>query len=753
MTTKVEFQSALNAKTLIIATIIILIGVLFQQLGCGDHFMMDNDASYWTWYPPSPPKGPGWQLSAFDGHNIWAAMNGANVAAFQSAFGWAVFLVIVCAAINQVRRGSFSRQEVALMTIMIITALFWYDAASHFGDFTTLFTYMTFAYAPEGVFGYMPPENLEIVERCISPTVFGAFLGQHEFWENYLATKGNPIPWGIIFPSMAYLTVWVLCTALIGICLGLLMRRLYVDVEMLSFPIASLQCAMVELTQGGEGKRVGFFANKLFLIGFAIQFLWLFIPITGNLLRFRLSANLSLTNPLDPTVDNWAEGITGNGVYPIFSIATSTCGLIYFLFEPWLFGMASFLPIDVLVGFLVTYIFFGLILPAATVNAWNPTGEVIDWFGPPWFNDETGFFNYGWVGIGMLVAFAIVPLVRNRSYFMTILKALLGKEPSEEFDPERPISYRLVWLLLIASGLISLGLAVGANVNAVGWITLLIIMALTGLGVQRMVAESGGIFGTLDDNGAWTNSAYYFYILYFLISSLGLQGISGEDITGSIFMTGLIIGWSLVFVTALLHTGAYHIQAQSVGKRSRLRLRDVFIGVVVALLVDLLASQVFTWWLLGTYQVGSGNRIPTYMSETSIDEGDWLMTGAEAFKEPWNLNLAHILPRLVAGFIAVAVIFFARGRWPWFRFSAAGSAIYFTGWTSSALFIPFLLALIVKYLTVRVGGTRLFAEKVQPLALGFFCAAPLVYVISTTWPALFPGFPLYGWAQYPWFQP
>ena len=753
MTETVELKSALNVKTLVIPLIIIVVGTFFQTLGSGDHFMMDNDASYWTWYPPAPLSGPGWELRAIDGHNLWSAMNGTQHSAFQAAFGWAIFLVIVCAVVNQIRRGSFTRQEVALMTIMIIAALFWYNMASHNADFTTLFTYMAFSYAPEGVFGYIPPDSLPIVERSISPTVFGAFIGQNAFWENYLGTKGNPIPWGIISPSMAYLTVWVFSTALMAICAGLLVRRLYVDIEMLPFPIATIQTGMVELTQTrDESNRVGLFANKFFLIAFAIQFFWLLIPITANFMRFRFSGALSTSNPWDPGADNWAEGVTSWGVYPIFAIGT-TAFEMGFLFEPWLFGMASFVSIDVLIGFIVTYIIFGVILPAATVSSWNPDGSLVS-FGEPSLGEDTGgYFNYGWVGIGMLAAFAVVPLVRHRSYLVTVLKALIGAEPDREFDPQRPLPYRLVWWLLIASGLISVGLAVGANVNVGGWVALLIILTITGLGVQRMVAESGGMFGSFDDNGAWTASTYMHYITYFLIASLGLQGIMGENVTGSVFMTGLIIGWTTTFWAANLHSGAYHIQAQSVGKRSRLKLRDVFIGVSVAILVSLLASQILTWWLLGTYTVGSGNRIPTYMTETAIIEGDWVMTKAEAFKFPYNLDPAHILPRLIAGFIAVAVIFFARGRWPALRFSVAGAAIFFIGWTSYLYFIPFLLALIVKYITMRIGGPRLFQEKIIPIALGFFCATPLVWIISTTWPALFAGFPLYGWAPYPWFQP
>jgi len=752
MSEKVEFKSALNAKTLVIAIIFIIIGVFVGQIHYGgENLYVAQGPTYWTWYPANPPSGPGWRIQAFHGHGPWGGYSGQHMSAFLWAFGFAMILVIVCAVANQIRRETFTRQEVALMTIMVITALFWYTNSTTKHTLPSLVTFMVSCYGVE------PPPYLEIIERSVSPVLYGAFVGQRAYWHNFLMTPGNPVPWGTILPSMIYFTVWIFCTALVAICASLLVRRLYVDVEMLPFPISTIQYGMVELTQSSEGGRVNLFANKFFLIGFAIQFLWLFIPITANMIRFRMAEIFCTTNPLDPSADFWYEGITGQPIYPIFVLGT-TIGEIAFLFEPWLFGMGVFLPIDVLVTFLATFLIFGIILPAATVSIWNPEGLILspeDGQGVgsvPYLIDEVGgFFNYPWVGIGMFAAFAIVPLIRNRSYFANILKALVGKEPPETFDPEKPMQYRFVWWLLIISGLITLGLAALADVDVKGWVMLMVILTVLGLGIQRMVAEAGGIFGTFGDNGAWVQEAFYYNIMLFLVAFLGLQGIMENNVTRTVFMTAMILGNTAVFYQAHLHTGAYAVQAQNVGKKSRLKLRDVFIGICIAIILSLLASQVFTWWLRGAYYF-NWDRMPYHIAELGIGEGNWHMLFGYVYNEPWNLDPANTIPRIIAGFIAVAVIYFVRGRWPWFRVSAAGAALYFSGFTSSYFFIPYLLALIVKYLAVKVGGVDFFTKKIQPLALGFFCAAPLVWTISSIWPALIPGYNICGLGPYPWFM-
>lgn len=74
--------------------------------------------------------------------------------------------------------------------------------------------------------------------------------------------------------------------------------------------------------------------------------------------------------------------------------------------------------------------------------------------------------------------------------------------------------------------------------------------------------------------------------------------------------------------------------------------------------------------------------------------------------------------KVIAGVVVGVVLTLMRDRWSWVRISVAGLALgIFFG---EQIWAATIIALIAKFLTLRVGGAKLYEEKGMPIALGFF---------------------------------
>jgi len=101
-------------------------------------------------------------------------------------------------------------------------------------------------------------------------------------------------------------------------------------------------------------------------------------------------------------------------------------------------------------------------------------------------------------------------------------------------------------------------------------------------------------------------------------------------------------------------------------------------------------------------------QINQFYSYTS--PANWIVFPA---KEP-------LAPYVIAGFIIVAALEFLHARFVWFPFNAIGF-IFGTSYMSVlwGYWGPFLIAWVLKILTLRIGGSKLYESTGVPIAGGF----------------------------------
>jgi hypothetical protein len=84
--------------------------------------------------------------------------------------------------------------------------------------------------------------------------------------------------------------------------------------------------------------------------------------------------------------------------------------------------------------------------------------------------------------------------------------------------------------------------------------------------------------------------------------------------------------------------------------------------------------------------------------------------------------------KFIIGLAVALIVFFMRGRFTWFRVSLAG--IVLGCMFGREIWSPFLIALLIKYLTIRMGGVKLYNEKLRPLSVGLIAGWCIVTVIA-----------------------
>jgi hypothetical protein len=73
--------------------------------------------------------------------------------------------------------------------------------------------------------------------------------------------------------------------------------------------------------------------------------------------------------------------------------------------------------------------------------------------------------------------------------------------------------------------------------------------------------------------------------------------------------------------------------------------------------------------------------------------------------------------QFIVGAAIVTIVYILHARFPWFPLNPAGVTLGFT-WITFHVVIPALVALIAKYIILRIGGAKVYEEMVVPFAIG-----------------------------------
>ena len=526
---------------------------------------------------------------------------------------------------------------------------------------------------------------------------------------------GVVVPWSawampIIYWSFFYISFFMLC-----LFVATLLRRQYVEVEALPFPLAS---AVDQVnTMSTTGGRAQLFTLKAapFWIGMIISFAIGMCKKAGGL--------GGVLPGLGWYLDKLWEDLT-----PLALMS----GPLLLNFEPWLIGLGYLNSIDILVTLIVSTAILFWIVPnflvaAGLTVALAPGAGCGHTYEMLVFSLNTSGswgpipYPWGYVGlfIGLTIGVVFYPIIIHRKILLRSIRGIFSKAGSENED----VSYRLQWAGTIIFGILWLISLMLINIPILYAILGALIVIIIFVGWSRVRAESGALLG-----GYGRPLGHYMQFPAWIPIGTGLStadpsaSLSFMSIFGGHLLAGGFVG------TQLANPMPNALESYRVGYLAKARSRDLFIAQAIALVVSVPIIIPITIWWYYTYGALSDFRSTIAMMRHSVANNlafTIMNTG-----EMTNLGNPNYftLGMIILGVVLTVGMYVARERFPWFMLVPTGVMLAILSYV--ALFMPFVIALIAKWLTLRVGGVKLYEEKGAPVAVGLIFGVGLAYALS-----------------------
>jgi hypothetical protein len=442
-------------------------------------------------------------------------------------------------------------------------------------------------------------------------------------------------------------------------CISVLFRPLWSDRERLTFPIIQLP---LELTN----PETTLFRSPLMWIGFGIG---AFVNILNGLAYiFPSVPSIPLYIDLSSFIRN--DPWTGSGWFPM-------------TFNPSIIGLGFLMPLDMLFSCVFFYLYWKVMFVIARASG---VSQGYGWGGPsssifPWANEQM---------FGGFIAIALGSVLVGRQYFKQVWRRVLAR-PSEVDDAEEGMSFRTAF----AGSLVGVGLliafAIHGGLNPFLAIGFFVIYFLLAVAVARVRAEFGSPVHDFHFAGPD-------YTLTYLLGTMNLR----QHDMGMLHQ----LYWFNRAYRA--HPVATTIEGVQMSARARFSGRAIVFAILLAVVVSVTTG--FWGWLYCGYRYGA--------TSTWGYGANWF--GEEAYnrlhswiENPQPANLTA--PFAMAGGFAISLLLAAaRTRFVGFPLHPVAYALS-ASWSINWVWMPMLIAWIIKSAVLRYGGLRLYRR-----ALPFF---------------------------------
>jgi len=701
-------------------------------------------------------------MSGWTGWGIWGDIHvypiHSNWDDIMFPFGMLFLLYILVAILNQKRaKPILSRADLAILTAMIF-------CSSAIGMWGGWWSFINGTLRINiGMFNTWMTDEMRTRLFKYWPTILSPQdIRAYDFtWGTYPVgvTPGprvaiGSVPWNYWGGLATYLILTTLGFTFAGFFVTLFYRHLLIEVEKLEFgPIGGLQLWLVNHgSRSEEGKTLQFIRNKYFLAGVLVELFvgGMFMGVALQLIMIAvlgpgpakqyipyLGATFGINWPLD-----W--DFTRLGLLPASVLAvTVPVGSI---------GWGYFIPLDILITFVVAWILFNFIISNAIVAAglapvygktyWTViTSYPIDYLlGGP---SQTRFV---WTfGTGLVIGFGLYALLRQRRTLEPLLMGLF-KKPPEELSKEAPISYRLTWIGLIVSALVWLGTALWVGGPILPWIIIIITFLLVFAGMARFMAETGGGWGC-----PWgLQTADYASICAIIVNSV-IVGFNLWGDPAAVLNLTCTTYWGPEMMISLMYAWI-GLSAFYLARKCKVSSRTMLMVVVLTFIVTIV-SQVFGAFLLMCFipfgRVEAPQMYPGIPVWRQVLQLDWIPAKYLYFFNPTPAAIANITGIIIAGIVVTMLLYEVRRKWSRVLWWLNPIGIVLALWFGWAFFVSFTISLVLKYLLVRMGGAAA-EEKGKHFATGLIATFFVLVFIKTTcaWFYTILGFNL-GWAPWP----
>ncbi|HDD63999.1 MAG: hypothetical protein DRJ32_00650 [Thermoprotei archaeon] len=519
---------------------------------------------------------------------------------------------------------------------------------------------------------------------------------------------GRPyVPWGAWAGPLGYWIVFFIALGLVQIGIATILRKQFIEIERLPFPYAMAGIDIWRASNiAGFEERPG----KIF----GINSLWL-----GALLAFILylpGALASLSaGAISPPQAYWDNIWPGWGI-DLSPVITYNVALRVSL-SPAYISLALLWPMEILITAVVWYALMYIVLPPIQVFAGVTTIFETQYAHENYY--RTGHW-YGalmvhFVTRGMIVGLAIVTIAFSWRLFKDAFKG--GKI-------ERTSS-----ILIIVGLVLDILLLLAAGVDAWAAVFLPVFAILLYITFARVRAEAGWdtCYGTY---GPWYHEMVQLpYIPY----QASLTYNTPQACRSVLPFIPLVTDRALVAMQLPPVMEAYKIASET-----KVSPKVIFKISIISMVISVVIGFILTVWGAYTYVwdigwVGAADKVMwSDWVSAMIYEGQVIHQAND-----WRLWM----PQFISGIVLAGFIEYARRIFIWFPFSVAGIILGDAALTGSFMFIPNLLAFVIKFVAIRFGGVKVYENYIRPFCTGFFTVSWIMVwlnVIGVRHPILAP---------------
>jgi len=720
-----------------------------------------GDIGVWSYYTP------GFQKMTPSYGNFYYIRCMAQLALSMGVVFWVLFLGAV---VNKVaKRPVFNGAELAILAIISpIGSLF--NTITFDGSFWTFYFWKTVGGLCRAPFSSYLPEDLHPLAKYLPEYL----LYGDEPFVDFTRKAGLQYITAPIISWYSWFTITMVATLLASMSISLLLRRLWVEIEELPFPtLPEVSTNMVDLSMpkdDGSSSLLSRTKSKYFWIGFAIQFAWYALLIWPDYRYMNPQTSSYESAPgydgnLHSGIDLWPGRVLSSAIQSFLPWVS-----LFITFWPWQLGWGYMMPLDVLNGFFIGWLFFLVVMPPVYTSlnllAKPAPGDVnLVESTLTRISQATGFgtlpnyinsLQFG-INAGLIIGLAIWPLWTHRRLMKKIALSLIH-EPEQSEDPDRPMKYRYVWILLIVSLIVVWSAMVYMMVPIEWGIPTLLLELLIMTGFSRFLAETGGLFWFM---GQQTLGMTYTMPGSMFGATLGLYKGDGYNTTefamthfhaaGGMTQEDSVAGYNYMGLQAAGQM--ITLNGFKTGYTFKIKLKDVLIAILIGVIVSFIGITIGHMLYYATHELRDfpppeirkwpdqelGAWWPGWAWGNTLEWGVPGAIASDGGVHEWygflvdSVHLTPYLTWLAVGFIIAGLLPMVRRRIPAFRISVAGILLGMN--FGAQIWFPMLIGYIAKVLTLKTGGTKLYADIGKPLALGALvgvCAAALPTMIFQT---------------------
>jgi len=525
---------------------------------------------------------------------------------------------------------------------------------------------------------------------------------------NYL--YGGPVPWAALLPTIIIVILWILSTTFATTFLLLPLRKMWIEVERLPYPMSVVPMELIKRAKGQDRPSLWRIAEaKWFWIGLAIGVFTIVPQILNLVFGTAFAALTGFTFNLSPYVGTLLPGAVLDG---------------YTWTALWFIPIA-FMPLDVLGTSLLVWLIFYVL--------WPPLAISLGW-GGGWGGQEGGWgagimvgarwhfaFEHEIILGGVPIGIALWILIAYYRRYRETINAAIRGAPREEGEA---LSWRSSWLGFIACSLVALAIFIISGAYLLPALVTYFIVILVGIWGVRLMGEAGiwlGAYG-LNFTTRGIGAALGFWPADKLPTATA-------DIQNEAVAIGL--GQSSYYTQNYVTAPWFTMVDFKIGDATGTHPRSILAAVMIfGLLSTVIMAFVFTaqlysvgWsyaqahgisWFFGTHSIYFNN----FGFMNGPDSALWYIGsgGLTGSLTEWSAN-----PWIWVAFgvVLTFVLNFLRLMYPWFWLSPVGfvCGAWIAGWGMELG--SFVLAFVLKTLTIKFGGAKAYDNMYIPGIVGF----------------------------------